>query len=296
MLKQTLNKGISTPIAIGIILILVVLVGGFTWWQYGEMWRGETELPEIELPEKEEGKKEEISIEEGVDNYTESDYSNINDLNNDGKIEKVTIFFNQEDIFKSYISLYFLTNGDNYTEIDRIDSGGFFILGKGAKDINNDGIKEIFLTSPSGGTAAREFHKILTVDFSNNKLKWVEFKDGNIKNNILEEWGYRGRCSYNGYILNKDINNNNEKEVIGLSAAPCGLDVTACGNNPLCDKEELRDKKPCRECSFSVYEWDGSKFLYNKNLSKLAQGKIEIKEFNPPDLSNVCDVCVNWKE
>jgi hypothetical protein len=53
MLKDTLNKGISTPIAIGIILILVVAVGGFTWLQYGEMWREASELPEIELPEKE---------------------------------------------------------------------------------------------------------------------------------------------------------------------------------------------------------------------------------------------------
>ncbi len=52
MLKQTFNKGISTPIAVGIILILVILVGGFTWWQYGEMWKESTELPEIEIPEK----------------------------------------------------------------------------------------------------------------------------------------------------------------------------------------------------------------------------------------------------
>ena len=54
MLKQTLNKGISTPIAIGIILILVILVGGFTWLQYGRMWRERDELPEIKIPEKEE--------------------------------------------------------------------------------------------------------------------------------------------------------------------------------------------------------------------------------------------------
>ena len=31
-----LNKGISTPLAITIILILVIAVGGFTWWQYEE--------------------------------------------------------------------------------------------------------------------------------------------------------------------------------------------------------------------------------------------------------------------
>ncbi len=32
-----LNRGISTPIAITIILILVIAIGGFTWWQYGEI-------------------------------------------------------------------------------------------------------------------------------------------------------------------------------------------------------------------------------------------------------------------
>jgi len=61
MLKQTLNKEISTPIAISIILILVILVGGFTWWQYGEIEKLRNELPDIELPEK---KEEEIKISE----------------------------------------------------------------------------------------------------------------------------------------------------------------------------------------------------------------------------------------
>jgi len=49
-----LNKGISTPIAIGIILILVILVGGFTWWQYSEIRKDEADIPEIDISEKEE--------------------------------------------------------------------------------------------------------------------------------------------------------------------------------------------------------------------------------------------------
>ena len=47
-----LNKGISTPIAIGIIAILVALVGGFTWWSYSEVRKEETNILEVELPEK----------------------------------------------------------------------------------------------------------------------------------------------------------------------------------------------------------------------------------------------------
>jgi len=44
------KKGISTPIAIGIILVLAVLVGGFTIWQYSEM---NDEIDEEELGSEE---------------------------------------------------------------------------------------------------------------------------------------------------------------------------------------------------------------------------------------------------
>ncbi len=60
-MHKYLNKEISTPIAISIILILVILVGGFTWWQYGEIEKLRNESPDIELPEK---KEEEIKISE----------------------------------------------------------------------------------------------------------------------------------------------------------------------------------------------------------------------------------------
>lgn len=54
-----LNKGISTPLAIGIILILVIIVGGFALWQRAEMTREENKpLPEVQIPEKKEVKDE----------------------------------------------------------------------------------------------------------------------------------------------------------------------------------------------------------------------------------------------
>ena len=53
MIKSYLNKGISTPIAIGIVLILVIIVGTFTWLQYGEIRKEETDIPEVEIPEDE---------------------------------------------------------------------------------------------------------------------------------------------------------------------------------------------------------------------------------------------------
>lgn len=51
-----LNRGISTPLAIGLILILVVIVGGFTVWQYGKIQREKIEVPEINMPEEEQPK------------------------------------------------------------------------------------------------------------------------------------------------------------------------------------------------------------------------------------------------
>ena len=48
----SLTKGISTPIAIGIILVLAVLAGGFTMWQYLEMQKEEIKEGEINIPSK----------------------------------------------------------------------------------------------------------------------------------------------------------------------------------------------------------------------------------------------------
>jgi len=50
--KDFFNKRISTPIAIGIILILVLIVGGYTYWQYSEMQKEEIDLPEVKIPDK----------------------------------------------------------------------------------------------------------------------------------------------------------------------------------------------------------------------------------------------------
>ena len=53
---EHLNKGISTPIAIAIILLLAVSVGGITLWQYSEMQQEEIEPVfenNLELNEKE---------------------------------------------------------------------------------------------------------------------------------------------------------------------------------------------------------------------------------------------------
>ena len=48
------DKGISTPIAIAIVLLLAVSVGGITLWQYSEMETEKTKLLEVKISDKEE--------------------------------------------------------------------------------------------------------------------------------------------------------------------------------------------------------------------------------------------------
>ena len=57
---NSLNKKISTQIAIAIIFSLAILVGGITLWQYSEIEKEEVELPEMEFLEKEITEKENI--------------------------------------------------------------------------------------------------------------------------------------------------------------------------------------------------------------------------------------------
>ena len=61
---EFLKKGISTPVAIGIILVLAILVGGVTYWQYQEMQKEELGEVEISVSEKEEAPMAEEKIEE----------------------------------------------------------------------------------------------------------------------------------------------------------------------------------------------------------------------------------------
>ena len=54
MLKQTLNKGISIPIATGVILIIAIIAGGVIYWQYNNL----PEIPEVGFSEKETPKED----------------------------------------------------------------------------------------------------------------------------------------------------------------------------------------------------------------------------------------------
>jgi cell division protein YceG involved in septum cleavage len=91
MLKQTLNKGISMPIALGIILVIAVIAGGIVYWQYANIPK---EISEMELPDKE----AEIKIEEESINCKElykeieSQFEEANYCDEDSDCKSVMLF------------------------------------------------------------------------------------------------------------------------------------------------------------------------------------------------------------
>ena len=64
---NSLNKGMSTPIAIAVILLLAVSVGGITLWQYSAIQKEKVELSEIEVQE---GAEEALVLEENDEEAT----------------------------------------------------------------------------------------------------------------------------------------------------------------------------------------------------------------------------------
>lgn len=52
MINDYLNKGVPTPIAIGIILALTIMVGAIDYWQYSEIRDLKVAVTEMKIPEK----------------------------------------------------------------------------------------------------------------------------------------------------------------------------------------------------------------------------------------------------
>lgn len=71
MIKDTLNKGISTPVAISVILVAVILVGGFALWQYLEI-EEENKLPDIKFSQKETVNADYKLAENTIEGYIEA--------------------------------------------------------------------------------------------------------------------------------------------------------------------------------------------------------------------------------
>lgn len=276
-----------------IVLILVLLVGG------GILWLVKTqEVPFIEseefsiITQKTENKEKivfKIIDELSTNLSTESRNSiiyKIDDL--DGNDEPELILFVPDfdkDIYKLYVFTIFSEKG-NYKKIGETNiEGSNGLIIKEIKDIDGDGVKDIY-TQPAiwGGTSLSHHDSIISANFNIPGINFVKAKT--FEGELIDQFkfmGGGGQCVYEGWIFGKDFDNNGKKEIINLKAHPNVSEICNYFN-----KNDSEDT--CHKCKLSVYQWSGLVFIYNKELSEKAKDKIDIREFPLAE----CQICI-WE-
>lgn len=130
-----MSKKISTPIGIIIITILVIIVGGFTWWQYGKIYKEESNAPEVQIPEKktetvssfsENSTLVESSTVKGWRTYTNRKYGYQIDYPNDWTLSKNILgafsVYNKFDDYYCSVEVYADVGGDYMYPIEEGES------------------------------------------------------------------------------------------------------------------------------------------------------------------------------
>lgn len=271
------NKGISTPLGILIIILCAFIAGGIFAWQYYETI--EVKVPEVKAPE-EKLEKEEVKIPEDKrileiineilpDNLdkTSAKYS-VNDLDEDRRPEIIitAVQFIPDPYFPKVQEGYFIVvtiiDGEgSYKKIGDLKHEADFRGApevKNLQDIDSNGQKEIFLDLKYGG-AASFCEGILDLDFSNQNLDWVKFRSekGDTQDAIF--CLAASAMHHNTYII-EDLDRDGKKEIV---------EVYTWGELPQKPEEELGWR-----CEAKAYEWDGSLFSYNEELSKMMLPKL----------------------
>ncbi len=276
------RKGISAPLSIGIILILAVLVGGFTIWQFSDI---QEDLPlVIEMKPKEGLKKIEITqelINKIINNILPENYdresvvSFIQDLNRDELKELIisatSIVSPQELPHKAYIVVVTpLDKTGNFKKVAEFYFGeeerivfrstprvSLLAHNSGTLDIDGDGKKEIILALGTGG-ASNEAYGIFQIDWILGKINWLKIRaeDGTVENTYFLAGG---SVMHQESFYFEDIDNDGVLEMIEKSGSYIG------GLGEVEDWE----KGESLNWQIWVYKWDGSIFAYNKELSGL---------------------------
>lgn len=273
------KKEISTPIAIGTILILAILAGGIIFWQSLKI---EEDLPlAIEMKPKEELKKLEITqelINKIINNILPVNYdresvvSFIQDLNSDELEELIisatSIVAPQELPHKAYIIVVTpLDKTGNFNKIAEFYFGeeerivfrstprvNTFINNSGTLDIDGDGEKEIILGLGTGG-ASNEAYGIFKIDWILGEINWLKIKaeDGTVENTYFLAGG---SVMHQESFYFEDIDQDGVLEMIEKASRYLG---------------EFEDWEKGESLNWQVwvYKWDGLIFSYNKELSEL---------------------------
>jgi len=276
------RRGIFAPLAIGIILVLAILVGGFTIWQFSDI---QEDLPSvIKISPKEEPEKVEITqelINKVVNNILPENYdresvvSFTEDLNND-ELAEVTITATsivspQELPHEAYIIVVTpLDKTGNFNKIAEFYFGeeerivfrstprvNTLIDNPGTLDIDGDGKKEIILALGTGGVS-NEAYGIFKIDWVLGEINWLKIKaeDGTVENTYFLEGG---SVMHQESFYFEDVDNDGVLETIEKASRYLG------GSGELEDWGE----EESWNWQIWVYRWDGLIFAYNKELSEL---------------------------
>ena len=293
---RRLRKGIPFSLAIGIILVLAVLVGGFTIWQFLDI---QEDLPlAIEIPVKEEPKKVEITQEltdKIINNILPVNYdresvvSFIQDLNSDELEELIisatSIVSPQELPHQAYIIVVTpLDKTGNFKKVAEFYFGeeerivfrstprvNTLINNSGILDIDGDGEKEIILGLGTGG-ASNEAYGIFQIDWILGEINWLKIKaeDGTVENTYFLTGG---SVMHQESFYFEDIDHDGLLEMIEKSGRYLG------GSG----EPEDWEKEESWEWQTWVYKWDGLIFSYNKELSVLVAERANWKTYRNED-------------
>lgn len=220
-------------------------------------------------------------------------FSKISDLNNDGAPE---IIFETVNYDKNMYKLFIVSVNSQTDESDKISESRLsnsWLLGD-IKDINGDGIKEIFMEPEGrGGFANRHGYSVLAVNFKELKTSYVQIKNptGTVLDYFeFEGGGSTGRCNYDGWILGKNLNNQNyiiSFESIVKNGGHC---IAEDGQNN--DNRLETDFSLCAKCKIVAYKWNGSVFSFDEQAGETLRKSINLEEFD----GNDCRTCEWWEK
>ena len=264
-----------------IVLILAGLVGGIVWYYYPKIPETEPLLTkplkpkEVTTTKKIEAKEE--MIKKIITEIIPSDFNKekaeyyLEDLNNDGKPEIIIIVPDLSKEKEDIVAITLKDTEGNFEKIGELENKAIFRVIE-TEDLDNDNQKEIILSAPCDHHCYTE--AILDVDFDNQKLEWLKLKNerGNIQEAFLDRWvGAFGSSDWDI----EDIDKDGKKELVEIDSR---IQFEKPENLKMVKIKQLWDdflkKDYWKICETKVYEWDGSFFSYNEELSKTA---LEVK-------------------
>ncbi|MFQ6049741.1 MAG: hypothetical protein ACE5J0_01730 [Candidatus Paceibacterales bacterium] len=264
-----------------IVVILGVIVGGgiFVYQQEQETFREEVFI--VQLPQKEKPGEIEITgaiVDKIVGSILPENFDKenaeffIEDFNKDGLqeiiISATPVVAQGESPREAYIVVVTPTDeAGSYEKIADFSfgeeeniwfrgvpniNGSDYVL-----DIDRDGKKEIVLDLGTGG-ASNEAYGIFKIDWDLNKINWLKVRreDGSVENTFFLQGG---SVMHQEFFQLKDINNDGALEIIEKMSQYIGDS----------GKPEDWQKEENWKWQIWVYKWDGSIFIYDKELSDL---------------------------